>query len=63
MIWASGNPEIATVDKFGVLHAHQAGEVIINTYSWDDANPSAKNEGETYSTSGIKGEVRIVIAE
>lgn len=34
---AECDPEIATIDKFGVLHAHKAGEVSVKVYSWDDA--------------------------
>lgn len=48
VIWESSNPEVAMVDKFGVLHARKTGEVMISVYSWDDANPSAKNDGPEY---------------
>ncbi|QBG46461.1 hypothetical protein EGM51_03270 [Verrucomicrobia bacterium S94] len=63
VIWESTDPEIAAVDKFGVLHAHQPGKVKVNAYSWDDAKPSAKNEGETYLRDGIQSSVTVAIEE
>lgn len=63
VIWESSDPAIASVDKFGVLHAHKTGEVKVNAYSWDDANPSAKNEGVTYLTGGIQSGVSIQVGE
>lgn len=63
IIWESSDPTTATVDKFGVLHALRPGAVKVNAYSWDDANPSAKNEGTEYLTNGIKSTVSIHIEE
>ncbi|MDF7825925.1 sulfatase-like hydrolase/transferase [Pontiellaceae bacterium B12227] len=63
MIWETSDPAVATVDKFGVLHAHKPGAITVKAYSWDDANPSAKNEGETYLTTGIRDSVTIQIAD
>ena len=54
VIWESSDPDIATVDKFGVVTGHRKGDVEINVYSWDDANPAASNAEEAYSRSGIK---------
>lgn len=63
VIWESSDPAIATIDKFGVLHAHKKGDVTVNAYSWDDADPSSKNEGPAYLTSGIKSAVKISVGE
>ena len=41
VIWESSDPEIATVDKFGVLTARQTGEVEILLYTWDEVRPLA----------------------
>jgi len=63
VIWESADPAVATVDKFGVLHAHKAGEVTVNAYSWDDANPSANNEGVTYLKTGISSSVTMMVTK
>ncbi len=54
VIWHSENPEIATVDKFGVLTAHKVGSVKITIYSWDDAYPQSANTSVTFKTDGIQ---------
>lgn len=53
VIWHSENPEIATVDKFGLLTTHKTGTVKIKLYSWDDAYPQSANTLETFKTNGI----------
>lgn len=63
IIWESSNPDIATVDKFGVLHALKKGAVTVHAYSWDDANPSATGQGPAYIKTGITSSVNIKIAE
>ncbi|WP_338687627.1 sulfatase-like hydrolase/transferase [Haloferula helveola] len=59
LIWESGNPEVATVDKFGMIHAIAPGTTEITVYSWDDARPLADNRSETFSRDGFTD--RIVI--
>lgn len=63
LIWETSDPEVATIDKFGVLDAHKRGEVVVRAYSWDDANPSAKNNGPAYVKTGIKSSVNITISK
>lgn len=60
-IWESSDPAIASVDKFGELSAHQAGEVTIRLFSWDDAYPTANNEDSTYFRSGIQDAIHLSI--
>lgn len=62
VIWESSNPAIASVDKFGTVTCHQAGEVTINIYSWDDAVPRSNPNVPEYSRTGISDSTRIVIA-
>ncbi|MGC6455139.1 MAG: sulfatase-like hydrolase/transferase [Coraliomargaritaceae bacterium] len=62
VIWKSNNPMVASVDKFGVLHAHKAGEVTVHAYSWDDANPSALGKGVEFSTNGMTHSVNISVS-
>ncbi|WOO39313.1 sulfatase-like hydrolase/transferase [Rubellicoccus peritrichatus] len=54
VIWESSDPAIATVDKFGVLTPHAPGEVEINVYSWEDAEPLSNNGTVEYRRDGIK---------
>ncbi|MGC6424842.1 MAG: sulfatase-like hydrolase/transferase [Lentimonas sp.] len=61
IIWESSDPSVASIDKFGVLHAHKAGEVTVNVYSWDDANPLAKKEEETFLKTGLTDTVKVAI--
>lgn len=60
-IWESSNPDIASIDKFGELSAHQEGEVIIRVFSWDDAYPVASNRDSTYYTTGIQDAFKLNI--
>ncbi|MEM9235614.1 MAG: sulfatase-like hydrolase/transferase [Verrucomicrobiota bacterium] len=61
VIWESSDPNVASIDKFGLLTAYQPGKVTIQAYSWDDANPSAKNEGKAYSRGGISSSVEVTV--
>lgn len=61
VIWHSENPEIATVDKFGVLSAHQSGVATIKLYSWDDAYPLSANTPVTFKTDGIQDAIQITV--
>lgn len=61
VIWETSDPENATIDKFGVLHALKAGEVTVNVYSWDDANPRANKQVPEYQKTGIQSSVDIAI--
>lgn len=63
VIWETSDPEVATVDKFGVLTARKKGAVTVNAYSWDDAAPSASSKGPAYLKSGIKSSVTVQIAD
>lgn len=63
VIWESSDPSIATIDKFGKLTAHKAGEVTVSAYSWDDAYPLAAMEKVTYRTSGIKSSVTVNVTD
>lgn len=54
VIWVSETPEIATIDKFGVLTAQRPGTAKISVYSWDDAYPISDNGEIPYSTNGIQ---------
>ncbi|MEM0964567.1 MAG: sulfatase-like hydrolase/transferase [Verrucomicrobiota bacterium] len=63
VIWQSSHPEIASIDKFGILEAHQPGQTTISAYSWDDANPVASGGGFEFETTGIQSSVEIGIVE
>lgn len=54
VIWVSNKPNILSVDKFGVITAHQKGNAIISAYSWHDAYPLSANRKETFYTNGIQ---------
>ncbi|NVK23937.1 MAG: sulfatase-like hydrolase/transferase [Gammaproteobacteria bacterium] len=54
VIWQSSDSTIASVDKFGVIHAHQTGQVTISVFSWDDAMPMAAIEAWKSKESGFK---------
>lgn len=62
VIWESDNPEVASVNKFGELTAHQPGRVRVTVYSWDDARPLADRSSPAYSRDGVSDtlEVRVV---
>jgi arylsulfatase A-like enzyme len=61
IIWYSENPEIATIDKFGIVKAHKKGTTKIEIYSWDDAYPVAANEKITFKKDGIKDTIEISV--
>ncbi len=61
VVWHSENPQIASIDKFGVLTAHQPGEVVIKLYSWDDAYPLSANTSVTYKTDGIHDKLTVIV--
>ncbi len=58
-IWESSNPDVASIDKFGEVTAHQKGDVTIKVFSWDDAYPAAANRDSTFYTTGMQHSVRI----
>lgn len=60
-IWESSDPEVASVDKFGELTAHQKGEVTLRVFSWDDAYPTSNNEDSTYFRSGVQDALSIQV--
>ncbi|QDT67801.1 Choline-sulfatase [Planctomycetes bacterium MalM25] len=63
LIWESSDPEVASIDKFGVLHAHQSGDVTVTVYSWDDAEPRANGQSPEYLRVGLNSSVDIAIVE
>ncbi len=62
IIWESDDPAVATVDKFGVVTAHQPGSVTIAAYSWDDAYPVAANADSTFSKAGVRGALTLTVS-
>lgn len=60
-IWETSDPDIASIDKFGELTAHRAGDVTIRAFSWDDAYPTSNNEDSTYFRSGIQDAFKLTI--
>ena len=63
VIWESGDPAVAIIDKFGVVNALKKGEVEIRAYSWDDARPLAANTDEQYRRDGISDSIRIRVEQ
>ncbi|EWH08959.1 sulfatase [Catenovulum agarivorans DS-2] len=53
VVWESSDPSVATVDKFGQLVAHKAGQVTVRIFSWDDAYPVSANRQQTYYRNGV----------
>lgn len=52
-IWKSSNPDVASIDKFGVVTAHAAGQTKIELFSWDDANPVADGRSPDILRDGL----------
>jgi hypothetical protein len=63
IIWETSDPAVATIDKFGVLIAHKAGDVTVHVYSWDDADPTSSNREPTYFKTGITDSIAIKVTE
>jgi len=61
VVWESSDPELATVDKFGVLTAHAPGTVKVTVYTWDDACPVAANVPQSYARHGVRDSIEAVI--
>jgi arylsulfatase A len=61
VIWASSAPDIASVDKFGIVKALKQGTVTITLYSWDDARPVAKGKDASFPKNGISDRVILKI--
>jgi hypothetical protein len=59
IIWTSSDDSLATIDKFGVVTAHNPGQVTMTAYSWDDSHPVAANAAETFSENGIHGSTEL----
>ncbi|MFD2257540.1 sulfatase-like hydrolase/transferase [Luteolibacter algae] len=60
-IWESSNPGIVTIDKFGVVTAHKAGDTTITLYSWQDAKPMANNLPVTYAKDGMSDSISVKV--
>ncbi|MEM6769819.1 MAG: Ig-like domain-containing protein, partial [Bacteroidota bacterium] len=61
VIFYSSDPEVVTIDKFGVLHAKKAGRATVSIYSWEDARPLAANAEETYLRTGVSDQVAVEV--
>ncbi|MEM9928453.1 MAG: sulfatase-like hydrolase/transferase [Bacteroidota bacterium] len=61
VIWASSDPAIATVDKFGTVTTKSPGQVAITLYSWDDAHPLSANRPVTYRTDGVQDVLQLTV--
>jgi arylsulfatase A len=61
VIWQSSNPSIASIDKFGRLTAHRAGDVEVTAWSWDSALPVASNAKQAFLTEGVHSSVLLTI--
>ncbi|GHC46624.1 hypothetical protein GCM10007100_10330 [Roseibacillus persicicus] len=59
VVWESSDPAVASVDKFGVVTAHQEGGVTITAYSWDDAIPLADPTLPEMRRDGIQSAIEI----
>ncbi|MFC7337288.1 sulfatase-like hydrolase/transferase [Haloferula chungangensis] len=63
VIWESSDPKVASVDKFGVLHAHAPGEVKVTLYSWDDAMPQASGNAPTFRRDGLRDTIAVTVGK
>jgi uncharacterized protein YjdB len=61
VIWISSDPEIATVDKFGVLTARQSGEAEILLYTWDEVRPLAAGKKSAIAAGSHADKVSIEV--
>lgn len=61
VIWESSDPDVLSVDKFGVMTAHKPGKVTIRVFSWDDARPMAKNLKQAYFRTGIQDRLEVQV--
>lgn len=53
VIWASSDPSVLFVNKFGEITALKTGKAKISIYSWDDAYPLANNRQQTFFKNGV----------
>lgn len=61
VVWESSDPDIATVDKFGQLHAEQSGEVEILLYSWDQVRPLAAGKTSAIAEGSHADTIKIQV--
>lgn len=57
VVWESSDPDVLSVNKFGIVTAHQRGVAHISVYSWDDAEPLSANRDPTYFKTGVTDKV------
>lgn len=62
IVWHSSNPTVASVNKFGEVIAHQAGEVTIKAYSWSDAQPLAHGRDPEFLTTGVQDAFELTVS-
>ena len=61
VVWKSNNPEVVSVDKFGVATALKTGEATLSIYSWEDARPLSAGGNSTLDTSGINKQITLQV--
>ena len=61
VIWESSDPQVASIDKFGVVTFHSAGKANISIFSWDDATPRSNPNVEEFSREGVTDSIELSI--
>ena len=61
LIWESSDPAIATIDKFGTVHAIKSGTVTISLYSWDGTRPVATGKDADLQRNGCSDKIEITV--
>ena len=63
VVWESNNPNVLSVDKFGIATALEQGQATVSVYSWDDAEPLSANRDPTYFKTGITDNLVVTIVK
>lgn len=61
VIWESSDPQVASIDKFGVVTCHSAGKANISIFSWDDAAPRSNPNVKEFSREGVTDSIELSI--